>query len=120
MSQKPRPASEKPKVTRPFSALKNAPPSKNFLSSNLQISQIPLKYSNILPNLKEKEDQHSKKEPFFTPLNEKNLHQIVEFPLNYRIAHPGKSNYLVSLEFWKETNENLKRLIFFVNLYKTF
>ena len=112
-SQKPRPSSEKPKVTRPFSALKTAPHSKNFLSSNLQISQIPLKDSNILPIFKEKDAQNPKKEPVFYALTEKNMHQIVEFPLNYRIAHPAKSNYLVSLEFWKENNQNLKRFIFY-------
>lgn len=93
---KPRPSSERPLNLRPF-------------SSNKRSSDLPVKsFPDTKP--KEKSFNPSKKEIFPNPLSEKNMHQLIEFPITYRIAHPAKSNYLVSLDFWKENSQNNKSL----------
>jgi len=105
---KSRPYSDKPPQRRPFSA---ARPIHHQ-------SQIPpmIQINSILPNLPEKEkDLPNLKSDPIKSLTEIHTHQIFEAPVTYRIAHPGKSTYLVSLEFWKENNQNNKSL---TNWYK--
>ena len=84
---KPRPLSEKPTISRPFSAIKHKSEVK-YTTPNPQTSTISQEISNI----KEKPlitKESAKENPANKLLTEKNMMQCVEFPLNNRITHPA-------------------------------
>ena len=107
---KSRPYSDKPLQRRPFSAARPTRQPPGIPSQTLQVA-------SLLPNLPDKDkDPSNPKSGPIKPLSEKNMHQFFEAPVTYRIAHPAKSTYLVSLEFWKENNQNNKSLVNWSNL----
>lgn len=88
----------KPKsANRPFSATKHSPATHELTHLKGLIAN---KNSNPIPD-------NRKIDSYADKTSQENL----EFPLNYRIAHPKKSNYIVSLEFWKEVSQNNKSLV---------
>lgn len=100
-ANRPTTSKQKPKsFNRPSSAAKYSP-----ALQQLSILKGPIANKNSqplpLPITNRKID----------PPADKNTQETIEFPLNYRIAHPKKSNYIVSLEFWKENSQNNKSLV---------
>lgn len=93
------------KKTRPLTARVN--PSRPFSAVKYQTSNIQIDFNSNTNQEKIVKEPVIKKDP----LQEKNTQNFIEFPVNYRIAHPKKSNYLISLEFWQETNKNSKNLV---------